>query len=212
MTQPPTKWLLVLICFSLLTSCSIVKTTMSDVETPNYQVLSSDDNIQIRQYPKLILAEVKVEGKRREAINRGFKVLADYIFGNNISQKDIQMTAPVQQQAQEKIAMTAPVQQQLDDNRWSISFIMPSQYSLKSLPKPKNKRITVVEMPQKKYIAIRFSGTSSEKNLSDNQQTLVNYINKNNLSVTGSAILAFYNPPWTLPFMRRNEILFELKQ
>ena len=92
---------------------------MGNVEQPNYDVLSSPaDNIEIRRYGPMIIAEVEVRGERKEAISDGFRLLADYIFGNNSVQGKVAMTAPVQQQTNEKIAMRAPVQQQPSGNRW----------------------------------------------------------------------------------------------
>ena len=89
---------------------------MSNVEKPDYKVIKSEQNIEIRQYDPMIIAEVEVKGKREDAISKGFRLLADYIFGNNTLGKDISMTAPVQQKENLKIAMTAPVQQKLTGN------------------------------------------------------------------------------------------------
>jgi effector-binding domain-containing protein len=139
-------------------------------------------------------------------------MLADYIFGNNTVQQEIAMTAPVQQQSSEKIAMTAPVQQQQRDGVWKVSFVMPSQYGMSDLPKPNNERITLKEIPSKNFVVVTFSGMNSEENVEKHEKQLVEYIDANNISVTGSSKYAFYNPPWTLPFMRRNEIMLEVKK
>ena len=184
---------------------------MSDVERPKYDVISFSGNIELRQYAPMIIAEVEVAGDRKEAINTGFRILADYIFGNNTVQQEIAMTAPVQQQSNEKIAMTAPVQQQEGDGVWKVSFVMPSQYSMDELPKPNNKIVILKEIPLKQVVAITFSGTNSDENMKKHEKQLIAYAESKNLSVAGTSKYAFYNPPWTLPHIRRNEVLIEIK-
>ena len=144
----------------------------------------------------MILAEVMVNGDRKEAIREGFRVIADYIFGNNSSSQ--------------KIAMTAPVQQQKAKDGWTISFVMPSEYSLTSLPKPSGDKLWVREVPSAKYVVIRFSGTSRQANLKKHEAVLLDYVSAHRLKVLGSIKYAFYNPPWTLPFLRRNELMLQL--
>ena len=158
----------------------------------------------------MILAEVTLEGSRKESISAGFRLLADYIFGNNLVEERIAMTAPVQQERSQQIAMTAPVQQQEVDGAWKVHFVMPSQYSLETLPKPRDKRVSLIQIPTKRYIVITFSGTSSDANINEHEQRLKAFIQANKLLTVGSPKYAFYNPPWTLPFLRRNEILIEL--
>ena len=171
---------------------------MSNVKTPNYQVIKSEGNIQIRQYDPMIIAEVQMSGEREDAIGDGFRILADYIFGNNMAKQDI--------------AMTAPVQQQSAGDAWQISFVMPSEYSMDTLPKPLNDRVTLKKIPVKQFVVIKFSGRNSDKNVKENEKNLMKYIQSKNLSVTGSPKYAFYNPPWTLPIMRRNEVMIEIQE
>ena len=185
---------------------------MSDVEKPDYKVIQSEQNIEIRQYEPMIIAEVEVDGKREDAIGDGFRLLADYIFGNNTVQQVISMTAPVQQKENQKIAMTAPVQQQSAGKSWRMSFVMPSKYSMEALPEPNNDRVRLKEMLTKKFIVIEFSGTNSNENVTKHENQLMNYIEGNNLKITGSPKYAFYNAPWTLPFLRRNEVMIEINQ
>ena len=185
---------------------------MSNVETPSYTVVKLYGNVEIRQYDPMVIAEVRVNGERKDAIGEGFRLLADYIFGNNVSKDDIAMTAPVQQQKSKKIAMTAPVQQQSSDGYWRISFVMPSNYSIKTLPKPTNDLIALKVVPSKQFIAIIFAGPNSDKNLKRHEQELRKFSEANSISISDNPKYAFYNPPWTLPALRRNEILFELKQ
>ena len=210
------KWLVVaLICSGTLIGCSTVGAIMSDVEKPDYKIISEVQSIEIREYKPMIIAEVEVKGKREEAIGDGFRLLADYIFGNNTVSQDIKMTAPVQQQeTNQKIAMTAPVQQQqLDDqSSWRISFVMPSEYTLDTLPLPANDKVQLKEMDGQKFVVIKFSGTSSKENLLKHESLLTQHVKENHLKTTGPLKYAFYNPPWTLPFMRRNEIMIELTE
>ena len=185
---------------------------MSDVETPDYEVVKSEGDIQIRQYAPMIIAEVQMTGKREDAIGNGFRLLADYIFGNNIAKQDIAMTTPVQQQESQKIAMTAPVQQQSTGDDWQVSFVMPSEYTMETLPKPVNERVTLKEIPAKQFVAITFSGTNSDKNVKEHENQLMEYARYNDLSVISTPKYAFYNPPWTLPPMRRNEVMIEIQE
>ncbi len=185
---------------------------MSDVETPDYQVVQSQDAIEIRQYNPMIIAEVEINGKRKDAISEGFGLLADYIFGNNIAKQDIAMTAPVQQQENTKIAMTAPVQQQSMGDHWQVSFVMPSEYTIDTLPEPVNDRVTLKEVPAKTFAVITFSGTSSDENVQEHEKILLEYIDSNSYSIISTPKYAFYNPPWTLPPMRRNEVMIEVQE
>ena len=185
---------------------------MSNVEKPDYKVIQSEQNIEIRQYEPMIIAEVEVDGKREDAIRDGFRLLADYIFGNNTVQQVISMTAPVQQKENQKIAMTAPVQQQSTGKSWRMSFVMPSKYSMDSLPVPNNNRVRLKEILTKKFVVIEFSGTNSNENVTKHENQLMNYIEANQINIIGSPKYAFYNAPWTLPFLRRNEVMIEIKQ
>ena len=196
----------------VLISVVAVGPIMSDVETPNYEIVTAENNIEVRQYKPMIIAEVQMNGRREDAIGDGFRLLADYIFGNNIAQKDIAMTAPVQQQESTKIAMTAPVQQQSTGEDWQISFVMPSEYTMETLPKPVNEHVTIKEIPAKTFAVITFSGTNSDKNVKDHENQLMKYVGANELSVIGTPKYAFYNPPWTLPPMRRNEVMIEIQK
>ena len=185
---------------------------MSNVEKPDYKVIQTERNIEIRQYEPMIIAEVEVDGKREDAIREGFRLIADYIFGNNTVKRDIAMTAPVQQQESQKIAMTAPVQQQSTGRSWQISFVMPSKYSMETLPEPKNDRVRLKEIMTKKFVVIKFSGTNSNENVTEHENQLMNYIESNQIKIIDSPKYAFYNAPWTLPFMRRNEVMIEINQ
>ena len=205
------KWTMITSIIALILIVGVLAgPVMSDVEKPDYKVIQSEQNIEIRKYEPMIIAEVEVDGKREDAIGDGFRLLADYIFGNNTVQQVISMTAPVQQKENQKIAMTAPVQQQSMGKSWRMSFVMPSKYSMDSLPVPNNNRVRLKEILTKKFVVIEFSGTNSSENVTEHENQLMNYIEANQIKINGSPKYAFYNPPWSLPFLRRNEVMIEI--
>jgi len=206
------KWWIVsgVLLGGLALAAASVGPIMSNVEQPRYTVVESDGDIEIRAYEPLIVAETEVTGTREMAIREGFRAIADYIFGNNVAAREIAMTAPVTQQASEPIAMTAPVMQQGDGRTWLISFVMPSRYTMELLPKPKNAMVLVKEVPGKRVAAIRFSGLSNDSNLKVHTTRLKNFISEREMDMISYPTYAFYNPPWTLPFLRRNEVLIEI--
>ena len=207
------KWTMITSIIALILIVGVLAgPVMSDVEKPDYKVIQSEQKIEIRQYEPMIIAEVEVDGKREDAIGDGFRLLADYIFGNNTVQQVISMTAPVQQKENQKIAMTAPVQQQSTGKSWRMSFVMPSKYSMDSLPVPNNNRVRLKEILTKKFVVIEFSGTNSNENVTEHENQLMNYIEANQIKINGSPKYAFYNPPWSLPFLRRNEVMIEINQ
>jgi DNA gyrase inhibitor GyrI len=206
------RWKIIVVVIGIiLISAIAVGSIMSRVETPAYEVIKSQGKIEIRQFEPMIIAEVQMQGERTDAISKGFRLLADYIFGNNTMRQNIAMTAPVRQRESTQIAMIAPMQQQSTKDSWLVSFVMPSEYSMESLPKPKNDRVTLKKVPPQQFIVITFSGTSSDENLREHEEELIEFIKTNNISVTGTSKYAFYNPPWTLPLMRRNEVMTEMQ-
>lgn len=195
----------------LLSAFTLSGPIMSDVEQAKYTVVQTDDDFEIRDYAPSLAAEVEVSGDRKEAISEGFKTIADYIFGNNQSSDKVAMTAPVIQEQSQTIAMTAPVIQEGDGKSWQVRFIMPSQYTLETLPKPNNSSVKIVELPAKRFAVIRFSGVPDNDDLKEKTEQLTDWLKQNNLKTVGKPVYAFYNPPWTLPFLRRNEVLIEIE-
>lgn len=183
---------------------------MSNVEQAKYEVKQTEGAFELRDYAPMIVAEVSVSGDREEAINEGFRLIADYIFGNNTTSQKVDMTAPVIQQSSEKIAMTAPVMQQPAGNLWTVRFVMPSAYSLEKLPKPNNAKVMIKVIPRKRFAVIRFSGTATREKLSLKTEELMKQVELKKLNTDASPVYAFFNPPWTLPFLRRNEVMVEL--
>lgn len=183
---------------------------VSKVEQPKYVVVESEQSIEIRDYPAMIVAEANVTGARDKAIGEGFRIIAEYIFGNNLSSKKVAMTAPVTQQASEKISMTAPVTQQGGGDSWQVRFIMPANYTMETLPKPKNSAVQLKEVASKRFAVIRFSGLAGEESLKRQTDLLTKFVSARKLTAVSAPTYAFYNPPWTLPFLRRNEVMIEV--
>jgi effector-binding domain-containing protein len=183
---------------------------VSNVEQAKYDVVESHSNIEIRDYVPMIVAEVEVLGERKEAINKGFRMIADYIFGNNKENAKVAMTAPVVQEQSKKIAMTAPVTHQAEGDNWKVHFVMPASYTMEMLPKPNNPLVKLKEVEGKRFVAIRFSGIAGEESLKKNTEILERFITENGLKGQSVPIYAFFNPPWTLPFLRRNEVMIEI--
>lgn len=182
---------------------------VSDVEQAQYTVEKTEGKFELRRYEPMIVAETTVKGERKAAINQGFRTIADYIFGNNTTAAKVEMTAPVTQQS-EKIPMTAPVIQQGSGDEWKVRFVMPASYTLATLPKPNNKEVRLRVTPAKRFAVVRFSGVAGEQSIAKNTETLMAAVTEQKLRALAAPTLAFYNPPWTLPFLRRNEVMVEI--
>jgi SOUL heme-binding protein len=184
----------------------------ADYAEPAYTVVKQAGDIEIRDYAPMIVAEVIRSGQRAEAISAGFRPLADYIFGKNAPKAEIAMTAPVTQERRgQEIAMTAPVTQEADkDGVWKVRFVMPAQWTMASLPKPINSDVRLLEIPAERRAVIRFSGFTFTSTIQEKTAELRMYIAAHGYTPVGEPVFAFYNPPWTLPFLRRNEVMWRL--
>ena len=182
----------------------------SNVEQAQYRVIESHGAIEIREYAPMIVAEATVSGERSVAINEGFSIIADYIFGNNLPAQKVAMTAPVIQQPAETIAMTAPVTQTGNGGSWTVRFVMPAQYTMDTLPTPGNDAITLTPLTSARFAVIRFSGKANDTMLAERTDELRTFIDEKQLHAISSPTYAFFNPPWTLPFLRRNEVMVEI--
>jgi hypothetical protein len=203
-------WLIIGIVAIALLAAALWGPIASNVEQPQYRVVDRNGNIEIRDYAPMIVAETEVTGERHEAINRGFRVIVDYIFGNNTVAQKVPMTAPVTQQSSAGIAMTAPVTQQSVGNAWRVRFIMPSKYTMETLPKPNNPAVELKQVPVKRFAVIRFSGSRGEDSLKSRTKELNAFVSAKKFTPLSEPTYAFYNPPWTLPFLRRNEVMVEI--
>jgi len=186
-------------------------------EEPRYELIKKEKDFELRRYQPMIIAEVLVTGTLSEASNKGFRQIADFIFGNNEDpvkrqSEKIAMTAPVTMEADtsSKIAMTAPVTMEGSGGAWKMAFVMPSKFTMDTLPKPKNPNVTIKQMPAQQLAVVTFSGWVDEEKLAAQTTRLNEWMAKNGLKSSGSVQLSRYNPPWTLPFWRRNEVWVKL--
>jgi hypothetical protein len=198
--------------FLSLSLLLVAKSAMA-IEKAKYTVLEKEGDFEIRKYDPQIVAETFVEGDVEEVGNEGFRRLYAYISGQNTKKQSISMTAPVTQKAgSEKIAMTAPVGQERKDNRWRITFLMPAEYALETLPEPNDERVILVQEPGRLMAAVKYSGTWSEDGYEENRVLLEEYIQKRGLTKTGAPVWARYDPPFMPWFLRRNEVLIPVEK
>lgn len=184
-------------------------TAQAAVEQPPYTVLKTIGRVELRQYGPRLAAETVVRGDEASARNQGFRTVAAYIFGANRSGDKIAMTAPVAQSAakSEKIAMTAPVAQLPDGaGAWRVQFFMPSKYTRATLPTPDDPAVRVVDVPAQQYAALRFSGLAGRSSVAARTAELNAAITAQGWRAIGPPMVWYYDPPWTLPPMRRNEV------
>jgi hypothetical protein len=189
------------------------------IEEPKYEVRTSQAPFELRHYAPTLIAQTIVDGDMDEATNKGFRLIADFIFGNNLAANSeqaakIAMTAPVTVEPQSsKIAMTAPVtiEPQLGSTQqWRVHFVMPSQYTLANIPKPKNSAVTLHELPSKYFVVHRYSGFNTVARVQEKTDEALAWAKQQSLKVIGTPQLSRYDPPWTLPMFRRNEIMVEV--
>jgi hypothetical protein len=184
-------------------------------EEPPFSVLEKTPPFELRSYAPMILAEVKVEGDLDEASSQGFRLIAAYIFGQNQVSEKIAMTTPVAIEGQTpksaKIAMTSPVNIESNAGQWIVSFVMPAQYTMESLPKPLNSKVQIRQIPAVKRAVIGFSSFYNANKVAERTLELEEWMKTKNLQAASAPKFARYNPPWTLPFMRRNEIMIDVR-
>lgn len=196
------------------TGCSVFG--LRSEETPKYDVIKKSENFEIRKYQPYIVAETTVEGDFKSAQSEAFRILAGYIFGKNRANQNIPMTAPVSQnkapQKSETIAMTAPVSQIKATKGWTMAFMMPESYKLEELPDPIDDRIKFRQIPEKHVAVLRFSWGRGQEKFQAKAAELAEWIKQiPEFETTSSPTWAGYDPPWTLPFARRNEVMYDLK-
>lgn len=208
-----------------LLSCSSVS---GESEVPEYTVERAEDAFEIRGYGPVIYAEVTTTGTREEASGKAFRQLAAYIFDDERPEGGIAMTAPVvqqpsrekiamtapviQQPAREKIAMTAPVVQAEDaPGEWTMAFSMPPKWTMATLPKPQNPNIRLFEEPSRKVAAVEFSGRANDTMLAKNEDALRKWMSANGIVASGPAEYAFYDAPWVIGPLRRNEVIIPVQ-
>ena len=193
-----------------LVGCSVLGERTA--EEAAYSLLKSDGEYEIREYESMILAETTVDGDYRSTSGKAFSKLAGFIFGDNKAASSIDMTTPVlQEQGGEEITMTAPVIQKKTGEKWVTAFVMPRKYTMETIPKPLDKDIVLKEIPGGMVASIRYSGLHSEKNIAGYAEKLNKWIVQNGYRPVSKPRAATFDPPWTLPFLRRNEVHIDIE-
>jgi hypothetical protein len=191
-----------------LFACSTVG--VRDTPQPAYTVTTRLGEVEIRQYGARVAAETVVAGDELDARSTGFRRLAGYIFGRNHGGTQIATAAPELAQqsgdAGTKIAMTAPVAQVHEAAGWRIRFFMPAEYSLQTLPRPDDPAVRLVGVPPETMAVLRFSGSPTSQAVAEHTSSLIAALERTAWRPTGAPVAWFYDPPWTLPPLRRNEV------
>lgn len=184
----------------------------SRVEQADYTVIEKANGYEVRNYPAHIVAQTTVEGSYDEALNKGFRIIANYIFGGNTKKQSIAMTAPVvEQKTSESIAMTAPVLATQAGQSRVIAFGMPRSYTLETLPVPNDSRIELVQISEKKMAALTFSWSRTTSRVIKKQKELDSYLVRDKKESVGEPTYAGYNGPATPPWMQRHEVMIEIR-
>jgi len=185
-------------------------------EQPQYQVIKTFRDFELREYQPYLVAETSVSGDFEQAGSSAFSILFNYISGANSSSEKIKMTIPVNQQDKtqgEKISMTAPVTREVDPAKpgsYSIAFVVPSKYSMENVPRPTDPRVNIRRVPARTVAVIRYSGSWKQKNYLKHENILLEALGREGLEPFGQAVFARYNPPFWPNFLNRNEILIEV--
>ena len=208
----------------------LIGSVFASPELP-YSVIQNDGKFELRQYNSFITASVSFDSEE-ELEEKGFDILAGFIFGNNIPMtspvftegEDIGMTSPVFTEGEDigmtspvftegdDIGMTSPVFTGSNDRLWTMTFVMPARYTIDTLPKPVNEMIVIKEISPKMMATVRFNGRRTQQRTAKFEKELRGWIQDFGLTIVSKAVYAGHNPPWTLPSKRRNEVLFEIKK
>ncbi len=186
----------------------------TDLETPAYTTLVREGSFELRRYPPFIMARVRVAGDIDSASGDGFRLLAAYIFGANQSAATVAMTAPVAATpvaSSEKIAMTAPVAARPVGEEWEISFMMPSRYTLDTLPVPNDPRVELAVAEASCRAVVVFPGFTGDRIVDTQREALQSWLRGRGLRASSEPVLARYNDPLTLPWNRRNEVMLDVQ-
>lgn len=182
-------------------------------EEAKYSIIDSNDGFEVRYYDSHILAEVIVPGDFEEAGSTAFRPLFNYITGNNIARQEISMTAPVSQERRsQSIAMTSPVGQTAVDGAWVVSFMMPAEFSMDTLPQPLESQVSLRVVPARYIASVKYSGFWSQAGYEKHYKELSKWISDKGLRSVGEPIWARYNAPFTPWFLRRNEVLIPIEK
>jgi hypothetical protein len=182
------------------------------VEEPDYTVLRTFPEFEVRQYAAYAVAEVLVPPPASDAGNRAFPILAGYIFGKNKGERKLAMTAPVTQTpAPSKLEMTAPVTQTAATGGMLVQFVLPKGVTAENAPVPLDPRVMLRDVSPKRVAVIRYSGFWSESNYDQHLAKLEQGLRAAGIAWKGEPVLSRYDSPMTPWFMRRNEIWLNLE-
>ncbi len=182
------------------------------VPEPAQKVVSRNDGYEIREYAGYVVAETTVSGPWKEALNEGFRRLFSYISGNNEGRTKVEMTAPVLSGEPERLAMTAPVLQETGSGDGQVvSFIAPASYTPETMPVPKDPRIRIRQVPPFTAAVLRYGGWTDPETIERKTGELRSLLFRDGLTPVPPFLSAQYNPPWTIPPFRRNEILVRIR-
>lgn len=209
--RPSFELVPVLFSTLLLSACSVFG-IRSGTEEPPYVALERIGELEIRSYGPRLAADTIVESTAEDALDIGFSRLADYIFGNNWPAQRIDMTAPVAHSAVQT-PMTAPVvQESLQEGRYHVRFFMPDEYDLDSIPRPNSDDVAIVAIPERQYAVIRYSGDHSMTTFAERERELLSALEDTPWRTTGPVSAWLYDPPWTIPWLRRNEVAVSINR
>ena len=172
-------------------------------EEPKYKIIKTYQEFEIRKYVDRLAVEIEYSNE-----DSGFRYLFKYIAGANTNSDKIKMTVPVTQSV--KIDMTTPVTQSVKNGKMLMQFFLPSKFTLENAPQPTDKRVSLVVIKGGYYAVIKYSGRLTNQNYLKHYKKLENYLNNNEIDFTKPGIRATYNGPFTLPFLRRNEIMMKI--
>ncbi|MEH6585047.1 MAG: heme-binding protein [Halioglobus sp.] len=182
--------------YTTLLALTLGNTAMaSDIEEPSWTLVETLDQVELRDYAPSIQAVTQLEHSGQTS--SGFQRLAGFIFGGN--------------ETGEKIAMTAPVEETLQTDEPVMAFTLPSEYTLSDLPVPADASVTIQSVPGRTMAAIQFSGWATAGKVERNTEALIETLEQYGIDAVGKPSLNQYNPPWTPPFLRRNEIMVEVQ-
>ena len=207
-------WHTATVAILAMTFGALPERAMATEEVPYTVELTLESGVEIRRYGDTVIAETVIEsGTYGDAGNEGFRRLAGYIIGDNRGEQKIAMTAPVAMAPDQgqKIAMTAPVATERDSGGgWRVAFYMPAEYTLETLPKPLDARVSLRVVPGRHVAALRFSGRGTDKQFAEHTAELTQALADAGIESVGAAWTARYNAPWVLPLLRRNEAMVEV--
>lgn len=193
---------------ALLGAAAIYYFREKATEQPDYRVLQSEDDFEIRSYPEVRVAETIVEGPRKQALKQGFRVLADYFFAKSRDGEELEMTVPVMQDSGNPGASDPPLYDDMLEGRWRVRFVIPEE-NLDNPPDPPED-VEIVAMPPRRVGAVRFSGVADDDRLVQHEDRLRGWLSRQGEKAAAQPEYAFYNSPMIPPPLRRSEVLIPL--